>query len=239
MSFLKKYFKKLFSQESFTITELIVTISVIAVLMVIVLLSVNPITYTKQARDSRRVSDLKNLNSAISLFRSDTQGQYPMGSSSVVYISIPDIDPNCSNLGLPAPTSGWSYHCVPSSTLRNTDGTGWIPIDFTKQSFGKSLSSLPVDPINQTSTLNYYSYIYDPLTGKYELNAKLESPKYQDIATTDGGDNNNLYEVGLDLALSSKTALNAFIKTIGGADDDSLYSLSPTSDGGYILGGYT
>jgi hypothetical protein len=63
------------------------------------------------------------------------------------------------------------------------------------------LSSLPVDPVNNGNY--YYSYAAtSTLTGYYfQLDAFIESKKYNasgtnDIVSTDGGSNNQVYEVG-------------------------------------------
>jgi hypothetical protein len=106
-----------------------------------------------------------------------------MGTSSVVYVSIPDTTSTCANLGLPQLPPSWSYRCVSSSTLQNIDGTGWIPINFNNLSFGKTLPKLPIDPINTTSSGNYYTYVSG---GSFELTSLLESSKYQNLAINDG-----------------------------------------------------
>jgi type II secretory pathway pseudopilin PulG len=186
--------------RSFTLVELLVVIALIAVLAVAIILSLNPSELLKQGRDSTRLSDLQNLNQSLSWFNADTGGSGFMGSSSVIYISVPDTSPTCSNLGLPTPPSGWSYHCVTQENLQKTDGSGWIPVNFNQISFGKTLTKLPIDPINQTSTGNYYTYIAG---GLWKLTTRFESQKYtlQNVAQ-DGGPDPALYELGTDLNLA-------------------------------------
>ncbi|MEM5807508.1 MAG: hypothetical protein QW474_03940 [Candidatus Aenigmatarchaeota archaeon] len=134
------------------------------------------------------------------MYIADTGGGGFYGSSSVVYVSIPDSSPTCSNLGLPSLPSGWSYHCAPSSTLQNIDGSGWIPINFNLQTFGRSITRLPIDPINQTSTLNYYTYVTG---GSFKLTSRFESEKYVLAHTAkDGGPDPALYETGSDPQLA-------------------------------------
>jgi len=231
------------SRQSFTLIEILVTVALIAVLAVAIILSLNPSELIKQARDSTRLSDIQNLNKSLSWFEADTGGNAFMGTSSVVYVSIPDTTSTCANLGLPPLSSGWSYNCVSSSTLQKTDGTGWIPIDFRKQSFGKTLTKLPIDPINQTSTGNYYTYTYNQQTGKYEINTRFESTKRQELALSDGGDNDNVYEQGQSLSLMPnsiyQTNSNVWLKTFGGTNDDRNALIQQTSDGGYIIGAST
>lgn len=109
-----------------------------------------------------------------------------MGSSSVVYISIPDptatstAGTNCAGIGLISTTST-AYHCAGPSTLTQVNGTGWVPINFTAIPGGASLSSLPTDPINSTSSNEYLVYKTDG-TGGYELMAQPAAPK--DVSST-------------------------------------------------------
>jgi type II secretory pathway pseudopilin PulG len=186
--------------KSFTLVELLIVVGLIAVLSVAIILAINPAELLKQARDSQRLSDLTNLSKAISLYEADTGGQGFMGTSSVVYVSIPDTTSTCANLGLPQLPPSWSYRCVSSSTLQNIDGTGWIPINFNNLSFGKTLPKLPIDPINTTSSGNYYTYVSG---GSFKLSSRLESQKYTlAYVAQDGGSNPALYETGTNLSLA-------------------------------------
>jgi hypothetical protein len=70
-------------------------------------------------------------------------------------------------------------------------------VDFT-QSSTLAFSNLPIDPINSTSTGNYYTYVTG---GSWDLATSFESSKYKlggssDKASTDGGSYPDLYEVG-------------------------------------------
>ncbi|GIW65296.1 MAG: hypothetical protein KatS3mg093_275 [Candidatus Parcubacteria bacterium] len=187
-------------QSSFTLVEILIVVAIVAVLGVAVIIVLNPQEMIKKARDSQRLSDLTNLSKTINWYEADTGGKGFMGSSSVVYVSIPDSTSTCANLGLPALPSGWSYRCVPSSTLQNIDGTGWIPINFNQISFGRTIPKLPIDPINTTSSGNYYTYVTG---GSYKLGARFESQKYVLSNTAnDGGSDPALYEVGTNLSLA-------------------------------------
>jgi hypothetical protein len=66
-----------------------------------------------------------------------------------------------------------------------------------------SLSSLPIDPQNTSSTGLFYTYVSG---GSFELTAAFKSSKfklggYKDIVSTDGGLYPDLYEVGSNLSL--------------------------------------
>jgi prepilin-type N-terminal cleavage/methylation domain-containing protein len=162
-------------RRGFTLIELLVVIAIVAVLAVTVILTLNPAELLKQTRDSNRLSDLDTINKALSIVQADiTNPSY--GTSTTLYISVPDSSTSCANLGLPALPSGYAYGCAPTSTLRNTDGTGWIPVNFNLISSGSPLSGLPIDPSNSTSTGLYYSYIAN---AGWELNSIVESQKYR------------------------------------------------------------
>ncbi len=187
----------------FTLIELIIVISIVAVLSSIVIIAVNPPKLLQESRDLKRMSDMASMAKANNQLRGyAVTSSIFQGQANKVYISIPDSTSTCANLGLPSLPSGWSYSCSNSTDYRNIDGTGWIPINFSALSIGSPLSNLPIDPINQTSTSQYYTYVTG---GSYELTATLESEKYSDKATTDGGIDPSSLEIGSDLNLSPFT----------------------------------
>ncbi len=151
------------------------------------------------------MSELATINKALGLYQTD--GGASFGSSNTVYVSIADTSATCANLGLPSIPSGWSYHCVTNDNLRKVDGNGWIPINFTSISYGSVLNKLPVDPVNTTSTKNYYTYV----TGSsWELTTVLESKRYIIQAIEDGGVDPTMYEIG------SKRNISPFIHGLVG-----------------------
>jgi len=187
--------------SSFTLIELLVVIAILAVLAVAVVLILNPVELIKESRDTTRIEDLGTLNKALGYLQTD-QPNTSFGSSTTVYVSIPwtTTSTNCSNLGLPALPSGYAYGCAPTSTYQMTDGTGWIPLDFTSLSFGSPFSRLPVDPVNTTSSGYYYTYIPG---GSWKLTAFFESADRAPEANKDGGTDAALYEVGTSLTTIS------------------------------------
>jgi type II secretory pathway pseudopilin PulG len=193
-------------RASFTLIEILVTIAIVAIVSVVIVLTLNPAQLLKQTRDSNRLSDLQTLNKAISLFETDQPGG-SLGNASTTYFSI--IDPTatttagtlCEGTGLPSPPLGWTYRCAASSTLRNTDGTGWVPVNFDQMNF-RAIASIPVDPINSTSSGLYYTYTPH---ASWELVALLESSKRQSMMSQDGGDYDGLYQVGTSLNRTPST----------------------------------
>jgi len=232
-----------FSDEaSFTLIELLIVIAILAILATAVILVINPTELLKQNRDSQRLNDLSTINSALSLLQSECYS-CSFGSSSAVYVSIPDTSPTCANLGLPTLPSGWTYACVTQTNLQKVNGLGWIPVDFTKFSAGPPLAKLPIDPVNTTSTGEYYAYVAG---GSWELTAFLESAKYKmggdnDKTSNDGGSYPELLEIGTNLSLqpvSRDPALVGYWKFDEG-NGTSTYDASGNNNNGTLFNGPT
>ena len=194
-------------RRSFTLIELLVVLAILAILSITVILTINPQELIKQGRDSTRLSDMAQLNSALNTYQVDSSisdsGQSSFGTASTTYVSIPDPTATsttegnaCTGLGLPTLPSGYSYHCSASSTYRNVDGTGWIPVNFSSISYGSPLGTLPVDPVNTTSSGNYYTYTPG---GSWQLTAVPESQK---VRTTQADQTTGAITAGTDLTLS-------------------------------------
>ena len=95
------------TRTGFTLVEMLVVLGIIGILATLVITVLNPIEFMKKARDSRRMIDLQSLNKALTFAEFDN---ISTGTSSVVYVSIPDTSATCANLGLPALPGGWSYN---------------------------------------------------------------------------------------------------------------------------------
>jgi prepilin-type N-terminal cleavage/methylation domain-containing protein len=180
----------------FTLIELLVVIAIIAILSIVVVLTLNPSDMLRSARDSTRLSDMATLQSAINVWIADVStggGSLNFGSSTLTYLSL--VDPtattsagsNCAALGFPA---GY-FHCTGPNFYKNTDGTGWMPINLKTSGLGSSLGSLPIDPTNNASSGLYYSYDTDGTTWK--VGSIPESQKYANqITSFAAGSNQNL-----------------------------------------------
>ena len=190
-------------EKAFTLIELLVVIAILAVLAVAVTLILNPAELIRQGRDSIRLSDLATINKALGLYQTDQIAQW-MGTSTIVYTSLPDTDSTCSSYGLPSLPSGWTYNCETTTTYTNVDGTGWLPVNFTSMSFSSPLARLPVDPVNNATSSKYYTYVSG---GSWELSAVMEAVSNKlggdnDRVSGDGGDSYSFYELGSDVNLS-------------------------------------
>ncbi|OGM92103.1 hypothetical protein A2935_02040 [Candidatus Wolfebacteria bacterium RIFCSPLOWO2_01_FULL_47_17b] len=203
-------------KNSFTLIELLIVIGILAILTAAVVILLNPAEMLKKGRDGTRMQDIASLDTTISLLETQVSN-LDLGIAQTLYISIPDPSlsgsstSTCSSLGLPTLPSGYTYHCVSQDNLRNVDGTGWLPVDFT-QSGITSLPALPIDPTNSTSTGLFYRYIPG---GSYHLEALLESNSYLATAQSDGGSSPSAFEKGSNLTLMPPTFPTGYVKVPG------------------------
>lgn len=190
------------TNKGFTLIELLVVLAIVAILSVVVILTLNPAELLKQARDSNRISDLATMKSAISLYLADVTSPTLYWPADTTYTKC-----SMSITGTTASTSlcgGWftnttSFATTTTALYRKVDGTGWIPVNFTAISSGAPIGNLPIDPINNAS----YFYAYGATsTLTFELDTLLESTKYDDYMSSDGGTTNSAYEVGTAPGLS-------------------------------------
>lgn len=103
----------------FTLIELIVVMALIAVLVTIVLIAVNPVENTARARDAGKKSSIHQIGNAIQAFRVGSNGQFPSDSNwdqdllskseLTVLPSNPSSLAGCDTNLKPGPTTGWCY----------------------------------------------------------------------------------------------------------------------------------
>lgn len=111
---MNRYLSKLRAVAGFTMIELLVVISVIGVLAVAVLSSINPIEQINKGRDVRANSDAAQLVNAIDRYYA-TQEKYPWNVSTY-------CAPNCAaTTGDP---SGVDSYLIPSSAFPGPDTAG-------------------------------------------------------------------------------------------------------------------
>jgi prepilin-type N-terminal cleavage/methylation domain-containing protein len=158
-------------KKGFTLIELLITISILSILSGILLWLINPASLLSKGRDARRLSDLDSLNKAIALAVTDEE--------------LTLID------------TGVCSDCGSDTGTQAVDGTGYVKftIPTGKTGLSKFLPSLPLDPGN----FSPYVYIFGSTTTGYEIHAVLESPNNAVMMSTDGGDKQDIYEIGSDL----------------------------------------
>ena len=206
-------------QKGFTLIELLVVIAIIAILAVVVVLTLNPAELLRQSRDSNRLSDFATLKSALGLYAADVATTTPMyggagsfgagavdlytaGTSASTTLTSYQGATTTATWGFGTSTANYLAVLVATSTARNINGTGWIPLNFSAISSGAPIGNLPVDPTN----IGGYWYMYGATSTAYKLAAKTESYKYSyngpnDVDSTDGGMSSTTYEQGTNLAL--------------------------------------
>ncbi len=222
--------KKITKPKKETILKSLIIIGIIAILVSLYIQYGKPYLneLSLERQDQVRIKDLDTLNGIMKdvVSASSTQS---IGNSNTIYISIPSDSSTCANLDLPATPDGWSYHCVATSTLNNTNGTGWIPVDVS----GK-ISKLPVDAVNKAETLNYYAYVAS--SSEYVIAGVLDSRKYlKERAQGDDGVDDIRYEVGANTRLWGDAEGLVIFLPISGIQDSTIYDKSNYNNSTQII----
>lgn len=162
------------NKKGFTLLELLIVISIIAILSVMIIFVLNPAETLKKSRDTQRMSDLNTLKTALGLYLtatsspkldaaatdclSNNSGTY--NASAQIYYSAEIANPTCvlspGSPGVDAITSA-AFPADFCKTIGTTgasavDGTGWIPVGLSNLIGGSPISNLPLDPINSIGT---------------------------------------------------------------------------------------
>ncbi|MEK7148534.1 MAG: prepilin-type N-terminal cleavage/methylation domain-containing protein [Patescibacteria group bacterium] len=215
----------------FTLLELLIVVSIIAILSVALIFVINPAETLKKSRDANRISDLSAMKTALGLYTTSTTTPYLGGLASnngcksaptsawvgagtpKIFYSLPGASA-VTDTSLDNSTGITVASSTATATYTLTDGTGWIPVNFDSLIGGSPISNLPIDPVNSlgtdtaasisTSTLAYrYACSITPLA--YEIDAVFESGTYttgsDNKLLKDGGDSDNYYEVGTNLRI--------------------------------------
>lgn len=110
-------------KKGFTLIELLVVIGILAVLLVIVLIAINPARQFAQANNTRRRSEVLTILNSIHQYAADNQGNLPGNIASL--------------------TAGTAYN------IQN----GAANADFCAQVMPTYVSALPTDPILNTAAI--------------------------------------------------------------------------------------
>lgn len=174
-------------KKGFTLIELLVVIAILAVLMSVVVVTINPAEMLKKTRDTKRISDLDALRTALNLYLTDQQL----------------FTDTCRASQVGAPTIGTC--ASPTGSTSQSPSINWMNIDFTKISSGSPLSTIPLDPKNATTSVNTTTYAYyfksNAASSTFTLLCNMESSYYSnagtgDVESKDGGTQTDFYEVG-------------------------------------------
>ncbi|MDD2483191.1 MAG: type II secretion system protein [Candidatus Shapirobacteria bacterium] len=107
-------------KNGFTLIELIVSITIIAVLTVAGVISYSGAS--KKARDSRRMADLEKIRIALELYRQGTGSSYPATTSALVPNYLQTVPTGPKGEAYTYTNSGYKY--VLKTTLEET-GVGY------------------------------------------------------------------------------------------------------------------
>ncbi len=117
------FFSKRKGEKGFTLIELLVVIAIIGILATIVLVSLN--SARSKARDSRRVSDLRQIALALELYYDDNSAAYPAALDTLAtdgYIAVVPNDPQGGAYTYSACGTGNINYSL-GALLENTDST--------------------------------------------------------------------------------------------------------------------
>lgn len=194
-------------QKGFTLLELLIVISIIAILSVALIIVLNPAETLKKSRDTQRISDLATLKTAIGIYTTTIASPTLAGSTNTacksgnsgggagtyasgdnVYFSYPSDSPGASITDTTLDTGSTSVPAagqVTNTNLTNVDGTGWLPINMASISGGSPLSNLPIDPVNTITSVSavastdlVYRYACNATSLTYEIDVQLESTAF-------------------------------------------------------------
>lgn len=213
-------------RAGFTLLELLIVVAILAILSVALIIVLNPAETLRKSRDVQRMSDLSTMKTALGLYLTSTATPYlggaatnatckptpatAWGSSGTykIWYSLP------STSAITAVAIDGSTLVTPAAQSANpsfTDGTGWIPVNFSSLTGGSPISNLPIDPVNTVANLAsvastdlVYRYACSQTPFAFEIDAQLESTAYtvtDNKLTSDGGNSTKYYEVGTNLSI--------------------------------------
>jgi prepilin-type N-terminal cleavage/methylation domain-containing protein len=194
-------------QRGFTLLELLIVISIIAILSVALILVLNPAETLKKSRDTQRISDLATLKTALGIYTTTISspilddspvatknafcksgnGNGIWASGDKIYYSLASDVDSISDTSLDGETIIVDDQVL-NADLTNVDGTGWLPVNLASISGGSPLSNLPIDPINDilgtdtgssiSNATLAYRYVCNSTNLTYEIDAVLESTAF-------------------------------------------------------------
>lgn len=138
--------QSLLNQKGFTLVELLVVVAVIGILST--LLTANFIGVRQRGRDSQRKSNVRQIQSALELYRADQSG-YPTSLPACGSSFTSTDGRNTYMQKIPCDPSGGSY------TYSSPDSTRYTVIACLENSNDSDKDSTNVAPCNGTTNFSY------------------------------------------------------------------------------------
>lgn len=206
-------------KKGFTLIELIVSIAILAILVAVLVVAINPAEQLARSRDSKRVADLDALKSALNLYLASATTTVNLDGSATGSEDAKCVNGTASQdtlwtnsssasttIGTGAYTGGshGAYTLKSISTTQTIGSAGWLPARFDFTPGGSPLSNLPLDPTSPgTSATYFYTFTCEKNNKQFKLTAVLESTYFAsdlNLDGNDGGTSSTLYEVGTNLS---------------------------------------
>ncbi|MBU4348440.1 LamG domain-containing protein [Patescibacteria group bacterium] len=216
---------------------ILIIIGIIAILVSIYILNLKPYVaeLEKRDRDPARIENLSLIDSALTKLR-DTNQNIFWGDQNRVYVSLPSYSANCSGLDLPSLPDDWEYRCKTEADYQNINGTGWLPVNFTKlpKDF-KFEKSLPIDPVNTADSGYYYAYVVGE-KNDFVITSLLESDEHlKKTALKDGGSDPLKLEIGSNIKLWAKASGLVGYWSFDEVNDNIVKDLSGNNNNGIVV----
>lgn len=164
---------KFTNQKAFTMMEVLIVVLILSIVMLFSITFFQDINM--RARDAGRLADLTNIQQAIQIVLNEAAEKNEKSST----VLCTKIEPPCSGSSFPF-----------LNQTRNTDGKGWIKIDFDDKAIA-NFYSLPLDPINNDE----YNFQYFSDGKSWKMETKFESQEFKKKMETDNGTNPNKFEI--------------------------------------------
>lgn len=234
--------------KGFTLLELLIVISIIAILSIALVFMLNPAEALKKGRDAQRISDLKTVKTALGIMLTSTStpsldGFLPQATAVCLTSTVggattlstaPKIRYSANTApsltsatpGTDAASTATAFVSAASGgTAGKTDGTGWIPVNLKALTGGTPISSFPIDPVNTVSA----TAVSTDLVYRYACQNGTS-------ATVGAGKPPFIFEIDATLESNAYTSDDNKMSKDGG-DNDSYYesgnslNLLPTNTG--------
>lgn len=173
------------NSSGFTFVELLVVIGIIGVLSVGAIVYINPATQLKRARDNQRLTEIKQIQSALEQYKGD-HGKYPAFGTAA------------------SPVYGWAG--ISSIHLNTGGGSGGAVATITY------LRNVPTGPNTGGQVCRGYVYAVQSPGQNYTLFVRLEdtnSDEAQAVKTAPGFPSGTLAADGKTFYLNSGTCAGA------------------------------